>query len=351
MCPARIVTGVRVNVAELARAQGLHEDFESLQRVRRGRGINGPDDLSYLSGYIKRAVLGMADDSEEALKRGLLKLMELVDRSPPHERELLKLCFNIDRIFGDFNWLERADSFALDHAWSGSSRSVRHQADVALLQLLMRSRPAAEIDPVPEPDARVPERLDRAGLTASEFFGEDYVRNSSRFIESWAAAESIDMCGFGHNRMAVAYSAEIGRVLRTGGRVRVLMQDPEGQAVLDANRRSSTPKASADAVRHQHRSGIATFNAIVVASGSLRDALQMRMYDIMPPFTAYFFDSDTASAHAYVWFWSWRQPSAWRPGFLVSKASDSLWHERFRSQFEAMWTDEGTRPVGEEDPA
>ena len=339
-----------MNVAELAKAQGLQEDFESLQRVRRGRGITGPDDLSYLSAYVKRSVLGVAEDSEEALERGLSKLMELVDKAPPHERELLKLCFNVNGIFGDFNWLERADNFTLDHAWGGSSRSVRHQADIALLQLLMRSRPAAEKDPMPRLDGYLPGRQHRGGLTALDFFGEDYVRNSPRFIESWATAESVDMCGFGHNRMAVAYSAEIGRVLRAGGRVRVLLQDPEGQAVLDANRRSSTPKASDDAVRHQHRSGIATFNAIAVAAGCPADALQMRLYDIMPPFTAYFFDSDSDSGHAYVWFWSWKQPSAWRPGFLVSRASDSLWHQRFTSQFEAMWADEGNRIVTAEDP-
>ena len=155
------------------------------------------------------------------------------------------------------------------------------------------------------------------------------------------------MCGFGHNRMAVAYSAELSRILKTGGLVRVLAQDPEGNAVLEANRRSSTPKASAESVRHQHRSGIATFLAIRVAAGAPASSLQIHVYDIMPPFTGYFFNPDDEDAHAYIWFWSWRQPSAWRPGFRITRAGDQLWYERFRSQFDEMWTDSDTRQIDE----
>jgi len=123
--------------------------------------------------------------------------------------------------------------------------------------------------------------------------------------------------------------------------VRVLAQDPEGRSVLEANRRSSTPKAHDEAVRHQHRSGISTLEAIRIAAGS--DQLQLRLYDIMPPFTGYFFDPNAESAHAYIWFWSWRQPSAWRPGFLVRGAADPLWYKRFHDQFEEMWADGETR--------
>ena len=338
---------MRVNPAVLARAQALHDDFDTLQHLRRGKGVTSPEDLCYLSDYIKRQVLHIQEDTESQLKRGMENLEKLINKSPSHERELLRLCFNIDRAFGDFNWLERAENFTLDHEWSGSSRNVRHQADLALLQMLMRSRPAAEFEPVPTSDrdfiATTPATTD----TALTFFTEDYVRNSPRFTASWEAARAVDMCGFGHNRMAVAYSGEIGRVLKSGGQVRILMQDPEGQAVLDANRRSSTRKVSADSVRHQHRSGIATFIAIRNAAEAPAERLQLRVYDIMPPFTAYFFNPNDETAHAYIWFWSWRQPSAWRPGFLVARATDELWYERFRSQFEAMWADDETRELAE----
>jgi hypothetical protein len=336
---------MRVNVAALAKAQGLRDDFDSLQRLRRGRGVTSSDDLCYLSDYVKHYVLHIEKDTESQLKRGLDNLKLLIDRSPPHERELLRLSFNIDCVFGEFNWLERTENFAIDREWSGSSRNVRHQADLALLQLLMRARPAAEIEPVPTHDVDLTGTPHTTTATALTFFAESYVRNSSRFAASWEAARAVDMCGFGHNRMAVTYSGEIGRILKSGGQVRVLIQDPEGQSVLDANRRSSTPKASAESVRHQHRSGIATFNAIRTAAGGPPGSLQLRAYDVMPPFTAYFFDPNDETAHAYIWFWSWRQPSAWRPGFFVARAADELWYERFRSQFEAMWTDEETREV------
>jgi hypothetical protein len=338
---------MRVNVAVLARAQGLRDDFDSLQRLRRGRGIASPDDLCYLSDYVKRHVLHIEQDTESQLERGLDNLKQLIDRSPAHERELLRLSFNINLAFGDFNWLERVENFTHDHEWSGSSRNVRHQADLALLQLLMRTRPAAELEPVPTSDSDTAAAQDPETSLAFTFFTENYVRNSARFTSSWETAHDVDMCGFGHNRMAVAYSAEIGRILKAGGQVRVLMQDPEGQAVLDANRRSSTPKASNESVRHQHRSGIATFNAIRAAAGAPPNSLRLRVYEIMPPFTAYFFDPNNEAAHAYIWFWSWRQPSAWRPGFFVARKTDELWFDRFKNQFDAMWTDEETREITE----
>ncbi|MBM0255535.1 DUF5919 domain-containing protein [Micromonospora sp. 4G55] len=338
---------MRVNVAVLAKAQGFGDDFDSLQRLRRGRGVTGPDDLSYLSDYVKRQVLHIERDTESELRRGLDNLKQLIDKSPPHERELLRLCFNINRAFGNFNWLERAENFTIDHEWIGSSRNVRHRTDLALLQLLMRTRPAAEFEPVPAADGNAITASDGSAVSALTFFTEDYVRNSSRFTASWEAAHAVDMCGFGHNRMAVAYSAEIGRILKSGGRVRVLMQDPEGQAVLEANRRSSTPKASPGSVRHQHRSGIATFHAIRSAAGATAGSLQLRAYDIMPPFTAYLFNPDDETAHAYIWFWSWRQPSSWRPGFFLPRSTDPLWYERFRSQFEAMWDDDDTQEIAD----
>lgn len=334
-------------MAVLAKAQGLRDDFDSLQHLRRGRGVTSPDDLCYLSDHVKRHVLHIENDTEHELKRGLDNLKQLIDRAPPHERELLRLSFNIDLAFGDFNWLERVDNFTLDHEWSGSARNVRHQSDLALLQLLMRARPAAEVEPAPTPDLDMTAAPHARPTAAVTFFTENYVRNSPGFAASWEAAHAVDICGFGHNRMAVTYSDEIGRILKSGGRIRVLMQDPEGQAVLDANRRSSTPKASAESVRHQHRSGIATFNAIRSAAAASADSLQLRAYDIMPPFVAYFFDPDDETAHAYIWFWSWRQPSAWRPGFLVARAADELWYQRFRSQFDAMWNDEETREIPE----
>lgn len=339
---------MRVTVAELAKAQGFRDDFDSLQRLRRGQGVTGPGDLSDVTDYVKRHVLNIENDSDSQLQQGLDTLRRLIEKSPPHERELLKLNFNLDSAFGRFNWLERVENLALDHDGGGSSRSIRHQADLALLQLLMRTRPAAEADPVPDSEPFA-ETASGQASSALGLFAENYVHNSHRFARSWESARTVDMCGFGHNRMAVTYSDEMGRIIRTGGQVRVLMQNPEGQAVLAANRRSSTPKASADAVRHQHRSAIATFDAIRAAASGTSESLQVRAYDVMPPFTGYFFDpDDQTAAHAYIWFWSWRQPSAWRPGFVVTQASDPLWYGRFRSQFDVMWADEDTHAIPEE---
>lgn len=330
----------------LAKAQGLGDDFDYLQRLRRGKGITSPDDMGEPTHFVMLHLLNIKRLSTEQLAFGIENLKELIDFSPPHDRKLLRLCFNFNHEYGYFNWLDRAENFTLDNSWIGSSRTVRHRADLALLQLLMRCRPAAEPEPVPRntEDSATDVNVENPSLrnSAQLFFDEDYVRNSKEFISSWQYACQVDMCGFGHNRMAVAYSGEINALLRNGGKVRVLMQNPDGNAVLDANRRSSTPKASDESVRHQHRSGAATLQAILAASGAPSSALKIRMYDIIPPFTGYFFDSGAENAHAYIWFWSWRQPSSWRPGFSVSRAGDPIWYERFQNQFDAMWNDEET---------
>lgn len=169
-------------MAALARAQGLRDDFDSLQRLRHGRGITSPGDLFYLSDFVKRRVLCIEEGTDSQLKQGLDNLKKLIERAPPRERELLNLSFNIDGTFGDFNWLARVEDYALAHEWIGSSRNVRHQADLALLQLLMRARPAAESEPVPPSDFDT--LIDPAQFnghpppTAGGVFIENYVHNS-----------------------------------------------------------------------------------------------------------------------------------------------------------------------------
>lgn len=338
----RYDSGMRGRVRELAAAQGLRDEFESFQRLRHGEGISDPWQLESIPANLKSGVLGIAEDTEEELKAGLKKLLVLVDEAPPSQRALLRLCFNVDAEYGRFQWMQRSDDYASNCAWTSSGRTVRHEADVALLHLLMRTREAAESQPAPPDgeDATVPQLLPgTASPSAHSFFGEDYVRNSQAFAEAWGDAETVDMCGFGHNRMLVSYSAELSQMLGRGGRVRVLLQDPESDSVLAANQRSSTPKASDDAVRHQHRAGLATLGAISRASGGTEGGVQVRAYNLLPPFTAYFFNTSKDDAVGFIWFWSWRQASSWRPGFTLRKATDPLWFGRFFAQFQMLWED------------
>jgi hypothetical protein len=172
---------------------------------------------------------------------------------------------------------------------------------------------------------------------ATTFFSEGYVHNSSRFIDAIATCTSLSMLGFSHNRMASSYAADLCAMLDRGGCLRVLALDPDDSVVLDANRRSFTPKRP-QAVRHQHEAAIATL-AAVGGHASQADAFELRLMDCFPPFTLYLFDEDQDSrAQVFVWLTPWRMPSPERPGFRLSKAADGSWFDFFAGQFTAMWT-------------
>lgn len=325
-------------VKQLAEVHGFGAEFGALQRLRISRGNPAPDDILQLPRDFRRNVLGLTGEDDVQLQSGRLRLIELVQAAPQRERELLRMAFNFDEEFGTGIWTSRVADFALQHG--SDERKVRENVDTAILQLLIRTRAGAEQFPEPIDRSEVPPpSKSPPGLTAAAFFDQDYVRSSPVFVEAWSGAETVDMCGFGHNRMLVSYSSEIIQLLRAGGRLRVLLQDPEGQAVIDANYRSSTPKAPDEGIRHQHRAGMATL-ASLLASAMGSGQLLVRSYDIMPPFTAYFFDAEADDrAKAFVWFWSWRQASSQRPGFVVHRERDPLWFDRFYSQFTAMWAD------------
>lgn len=299
-----------------------------------------------LPGDFRRHTLGMVGEDDAQLAIGLRRLIALVEAAPKRDRVLLRMAFNFDLEFGDGLWTSRVTDYAVKHELD--ERKVREKVDTAILQLLLRTRKAAghrpesvsgSLETAAQPESP-------SGIAASAFFDQDYVRNSRLFVAAWESAHTVDICGFGHNRMLVSYSAEIIRLLRGGGRLRVLLQDPEGRAVIDANRRSSTRKASEESVRHQHRAGLATLTSLL-QSAKGAGKLQVRSYDIVPPFTAYFFDAETdGDAKAFVWFWSWRQASSLRPGFVLRQEHDPLWFGRFYDQFTAMWNDDDvSRPL------
>jgi hypothetical protein len=329
---------VIITVVELAQAQGINGEFAELIRLRQGLGVRSPWDLLFLTAQVRKSLFGDAAEDLASLNRCLRSLERMVDDAPAGESDLLRYTFNCGGDHLNEGWDGRLLASVASTDPSVPVAVQQERADLALLKMIMRTRPAAEAVPEPPGSSTVLQIHAAEPVTALAFFREDYVRNSSVFQDAWRGAERVEMLGFAHNRMVVSYSAEIATVLRNGGRVRVLLQDPDGAAVLEANTRSSTPKAADEAVRHQHRAGIVTLLAISDSVGARPEALQIRAFDLMPPFTAYFFDSHKDTGVAFVWFWSWRQSSSWRPGFRLAKSGDEVWFARFLSQFEGLWS-------------
>lgn len=281
----------------------------------------------------RREVLGVDGTTPADIERALKRLKQLVDEAPTEESARLRMAFNFGLDHGERSWTARADKFARDNHVAGTQ--TRKRVDSDLLLLLIRTRAGAE----KRPEIAVANDVVGKGATVEEFFNQDYVRNSREFLDQWRTSTTVDMFGFGHNRMLVSYSSELQELLKRGGRVRVMLQDPTGGAILHANYRSSTPKAAEQDARDQQKVGLATLASLKRQSRG--GELHVRSYDISPPFTAYFFDAESdMNGAAFVWFWSWRQASSWRPGFVVWKAHDELWFNRFYNQFTSLWEDE-----------
>ncbi|MGC1165264.1 MAG: DUF5919 domain-containing protein [Solirubrobacterales bacterium] len=171
---------------------------------------------------------------------------------------------------------------------------------------------------------------------AADFFVEGYVQNSPRFRQALISCRSLSLLGFSHNRMVVTYAAELTHLVERGGRLRVLALDPSKPIVLDANRRSYTPK-KADAVRHQHEAAIAALTAIGERATDPEN-FQICLMDCTPPFTIYLFDEeDGGRAQVFVWLTPWRLPSPERPGFSLRADNDGAWYAFFADQLKAMW--------------
>lgn len=171
---------------------------------------------------------------------------------------------------------------------------------------------------------------------AERFFSEGYVDNSDHFKLAMRDARSVLMLGFSHSRMVSNYKRDLIGLLARGGALRVLAMDPACDAVIDADARSSAPKGSQRAARHQYEAAIAEFVSIRETSPDA-GTFELRLIDRMPPYTIYLFNEDDRHAELYVWLTPWRVPSSQRPGFRLSSGSDERWFRFFADQVRVMW--------------
>ncbi|HVQ36492.1 MAG TPA: DUF4062 domain-containing protein, partial [Pyrinomonadaceae bacterium] len=190
--------------------------------------------------------------------------------------------------------------------------------------------------------ASIKDLLGKEKINSSSFFSENYVNNSEVFQDCFRTAKEIVIAGYAQNRMMVAYSAEIERILKNKGTAKIIVLDPDGQAVELANVRSSNP-SEIDESRFQHKAALARLNAIQKRVGTLGD-LQIRLIDYLLPYTIYGFDlSNEESATIFVWLTPFQEPSISRPGFILRKQSDARWFTFFQLQFSRLWDWEATR--------
>lgn len=118
-------------------SSGLRAEFEALQALRAGTGLQDHWQLRHLPPRMK-TLLTVASDTEDDLRSGVQRLHTLVNQMPPDIATHLRLCFNFDAEFGNFQWMERTDTFGENHSPKRAGRTVRKSCDDALLEFLTR---------------------------------------------------------------------------------------------------------------------------------------------------------------------------------------------------------------------
>lgn len=348
----------RVDYYSRAQQLGISFEYRCLQSLRKGVALASPDRLLELPPQLRDA-LGLPgepalDDLAVAMK-GFVDAIAGLSRT---DQLLAVITWNLGSRWraeglptpphdpGD-DWLVRCQKAAEDArlSWVDES-SIRRQSDRVVFELLLAllGREGVEVDAHAETVAVVGTGPRREGerrtsepvrSPASELFSESYVDNSPAFRDAMRRASTLSLLGYSHNRMAVTYAAALGRMLEDGGRLRILMLDPDDPIIFDANERSYAPKAHED-VRHQHEAAAATLAAI--AKRARPGCFELRLIKRLPPFTIYLFDEDDSQlGQAFVWLTPWRRPSSQRPGFHLTAQRDAEWYPFFRDQVQALW--------------
>lgn len=128
---------------------GLRGEFEALQALRTGIGLQDHWQLRRLPPRLK-TLLTIASDTESDLRNGAERLRTLVSQMPPDIETHLRLCFNFDVEFGNFQWMERTDTFGESQTPTRAGRTVRKACDEALQEFLTRlfgERTLSELPP------------------------------------------------------------------------------------------------------------------------------------------------------------------------------------------------------------
>ena len=372
---SKLRTVAPTNYRHKAQTLGVSVEYGCLQALRKGTGLNSAERLLDLPASLREPLGLGGSPSLPDLKAAVAKLLHVVAELPNEDQLIAAVTWKLKREPGVAtiaaidpldDWLDRCQKAALNSTlpWTDES-SIRRQSDRVIFEVLLRlldsAGPDLDSDTTGSAEGigptvsrasllessetgRTPARTS-AGLAsgvgasgrslASEFFSEPYIDNSTRFRDAIRSAASVSLLGFSHNRMAVTYAEPLGRILASGGSLKVLMLDPSSPAIFDANERSYAPKAKRD-VKHQHQAAAATFAAI--GSRAKAGCFEVRLMDRLPPFTIYLFDeNDPVLGQAFVWLTPWRRPSGERPGFHLQAHRDAEWYNFFTKQVHDLW--------------
>jgi hypothetical protein len=163
---------------------------------------------------------------------------------------------------------------------------------------------------------------------------------SSDLIARRATSHDVYIIGVSKSRTIETSYIDFQRTLRHGGRIRILLADPDAdESALAAQEQASRP--TLEDVRNEIRQSLGKLRSLAASAASTGSGkIEVRTTRSALKFGLNYLDIGQASATLYVQLYSFRLPGESRPMFELTSA-DGEWFECYRHQAEALWA-EGT---------
>jgi len=173
-------------------------------------------------------------------------------------------------------------------------------------------------------------------IRASSFFLAD----QPRFEDKLAKANKIDIAGATLTRTVTNYLGIFEQRLKEGAFIRVIIIDPQSNAVSQAALRSYGVQGE-DFFRDRIKPTIDLLN-ILASLPELKGKLELRFLPYMPSFGLKLIDPDSTDGKIFVELYQHKslEPS---PTFLLDAHRDEKWYHFFQNQFEVLWS--SSRPA------
>lgn len=149
-------------------------------------------------------------------------------------------------------------------------------------------------------------------------------------------AKSISTLGITLIRFLPAFQYEFCEMLECGGKLRILLVNPDSPAIEMASKRLDigTP------VRTQKRRVEDMLELLSIWKSNIPDAnLQVKLLDYLPPYGITIIDprSETSDAFCLVRLYTFRTPTSTAPTIKPDPIHETYWFDFFRVQFETIW--------------
>lgn len=173
-------------------------------------------------------------------------------------------------------------------------------------------------------------------IRASSFFlGEQH-----RYEDKLKKAKKIDIAGATLTRTVTNYLGIFEQRLKEGASIRLIIIDPQSDAVSQAALRSYGVQGD-DFFRDRIKPTIDLLN-ILASLPELKGKLELRFLPYMPSFGLKIVDPDSVDGKIFVEIYQHKSLDP-NPTFMLDGQRDEKWYHFFQNQFEVLWS--SSRPA------